>query len=365
MKHFIQKNKWYIFLYFYHLIFVFVAYYYRVNRGSSDAHTYWGKYLDINKYSWTNFINYGSDVLLLINYPFIRLGLPFIAGFIIYGTIGYFGILTWIKWTEKVIPSFYLFNINLLYLIFLFPNFHYATAALGKEPIVFWGIASIFYAFVSKKYFSFSFLLGALAVLIIRPHVALMLGFSFLVIFIFNPNYSLKKRLIVLFGSSIFFAILLYMVFQISQIYYWKWSRIQYYNDYSILSFQNSGSYVPMLEYNYVNKFFAFLYRPLFIDSHNIWLLFSSFENLFFLLLSSVTVVFAIKNFKKIQYPLVIKVVFLYTIVSCLLYVQRYANLGIFMRTKVMFQPFLVIAMVFILQQSVLLQSNKENNGES
>ena len=330
MKRFIQKNKWNIFLYFYHLIFVFVAYYYRVNRGSSDAHTYWGKYLDITKYSWTNFINYGSDVLLLINYPFIKLGLPFIAGFIIYGTIGYFGILTWIKWTEKVIPSIYLFNINLLYLIFLLPNFHYATAALGKEPIVFWGIASIFYAFVSKKYFSFSFIIGALAVFIIRPHVALMLGFSFLFIFIFNPNYSLKKRLIVLFGSSLFFAVLLYMVFQISQIYYWKWSRIQYFNDYSILSFQNSGSYVPMLEYNYANKFFAFLYRPMFFDAHNIWLLLSSFENLFFFLLSFLAFVFAIMNYKKIQYPLVLKIVFLYVLTILDVYIQEFDRLWLF-----------------------------------
>ncbi|WP_339661515.1 hypothetical protein [Croceibacter atlanticus] len=46
--------------------------------------------------------------------------------------------------------------------------------------------------------------------------------------------------------------------------------RLKYFNDYSILSFQDSGSYVPLLEYNYHEKFFAF-FLDLFFDTTQIY----------------------------------------------------------------------------------------------
>ncbi len=344
----------------YHLLFIQLGYKLRIDRGISDAHLYWGKSIDINQHSWLDFANYGTNFILFLNYPFIKLGLPFWFGFLMYGTIGFFGIKKFMDWTFLVFGNALKYKgFNVLYLIFFLPNLHFWTASLGKEALLFWGIASVFYAMASHNYKTFSFLIGSLVVLIIRPHVALMLLAAITFILLFDRNYSLKKRI----GFSVFalatLSMLLYMVFQLSNIRYWNWERITYFNDYSILSFRNSGTYVPMLEYNYFYKLFSFNFRPLFFHSNTIWAFFASVENFLVLLIHGIALIFIVKFYAKITFAQWIKIVFLFTFIASMLYVQRYANLGIFMRTKMMFQPFMMIALLFIIKQGIALKNLK------
>ncbi len=326
----------------------------------SDAHLYWGEKIDITQYDWFDFASYGTDFMLFLNYPLIKLGFPFWSGFLIYGIIGFYGIMKWMQWTAVVLGrTFMVKGINILPFFFFLPNFHVWTAVLGKEALVFWGIASVFYAFAVKKYKSFSAIAGILIVLIIRPHVALMLLSSFVIVLFFNSGYSLRKRLAIATVLSLVLATLVYMVLQLSQIRYWNWARIKRYNDFSILSFENSGSYVPMLEYNYGYKLFSFNFRPLFYDAKSFMHYLASLENGLILLLSVITLFFLGKYYRNMIFPSWVKIVFLLTAISSLLFVQRYANLGIFMRTKMMFQPFLLIAILFIIRQGLALRNSK------
>lgn len=350
----------YVLLFCYHLIFIAFAYWYRLQRGTSDAHLYWGKKFDINDYSWFDFASYGTNFILFLNYPFIKLGFPFWSGFLIYGTIGFLGILKWMQWTEKVFgEKLYFRGVNVLPMVFFLPNLHIWTAALGKEAIVFWGIASVFYAFSIKKHYTFSAITGVLVVFLIRPHVALMLLSAFVIVLFFNSNYSFKKRITIAFISVFIVSVLVYMVFQLSKIRYWNWNRIKYYNDYSILSFNDSGSYVPMLEYNYGYKLFSFNFRPLFFDANSILQYLASIENILLLFIHLLALFFVLRFYSKIEFQQWIKITFLFTLISSLLFVQRYANLGIFMRTKMMFQPFMLIALLCIIKQGLNLNNSK------
>lgn len=350
-----------ILLFGYHLLFILIAYKLRVERGISDAHLYWGKSIDINQYSWFDFANYGTKFILFLNYPFIKLGLPFWFGFLMYGTIGFFGIKKFMDWSFLVFekPLEYK-GFNLLYLVFFLPNIHYWTASLGKEALLFWGIASVFYALTSQNYKTWSFVVGSLLVLLIRPHVGMMLLAAIALIILFDRNYSLKKRIAFAAFALIFSSILLYMVFQLSNIRYWNWERITYFNEYSILSFKDSGAYVPMLDYNYFYKLFSFNFRPLFFDITSVLGFFASVENLMVLLLHCVALVFVVRFYSKVTLVQWQKIVFLFTFIASLLYVQRYANLGIFMRTKMMFQPFMMIALLFIIKQAIALKNLKD-----
>ncbi|QBZ97878.1 hypothetical protein [Flavobacterium sangjuense] len=348
-------------LFGYHLLFILIAYKLRVDRGISDAHLYWGKSIDINQHSWFDFANYGTNFILFLNYPFIKLGLPFWFGFLMYGIIGFLGIRKFMDWAFLVFgkPLQYK-GFNLLYLVFFLPNLHFWTASLGKEALLFWGIASVFYAMASHNYKTFSFVVGSLLVLIIRPHVALMLLAAIALIVLFDSKYSLKKRIAFFTFALVFLSMLLYMVFQLSNIRYWNWERITYFNEYSILSFKGSGTYVPMLEYNYFYKLFSFNFRPLFFDSINVWTFFGSIENCIVLLLHGIALFFVVKFYAKITFGQWLKIVFLFTFIASLLYVQRYANLGIFMRTKMMFQPFMMIALLFIIKQGIAFKNLKD-----
>lgn len=357
LKNFDKKD---VLIFVYHLFFILIAYKIRVDKGISDSHLYWGKTIDISQHSWFDFANYGTNFIVFLNYPFIKLGLPFWFGFFMYGVIGFFGIKKFIDWTSLVVgKAFEYKGFNLLYLVFFLPNLHFWTASLGKEALIFWGISAVFYAIASHNYKTLSFIIGSLLVLIIRPHVALMLLSAITVAVFFNSAYSIKKRIRFSVFAVTFLLVLLYMVFQLSNIRYWNWERISYFNEYSILSFKNSGSYVPMLEYNYLNKLFALNFRPLFFDAYSFWTVIASIENLFILLLYCFALFFVLKYYRKIHFAQWMKIAFLFTFIASAIYVQRYANLGIFMRTKMMFEPFTIIALCYICKQGLTLNNIK------
>lgn len=346
-------------LFLYHLFFIYLAYQLRINRGVSDSHSYWAQNINIDQYSWFYFADYGTNFILFLNYPLIKLGLPFWFGFLVYGLIGYMGILKWIEFSEKVLGEIVFKGYNILPLLFFLPNLHYWTATLGKEPLVFLAIAHVFIFLVDLKQGKIQLALAFILLLLIRPHIALMFLFSIMIVMFFQRRFSLKKMLIVLISSLGLFFILLYMVLQLTNIRYLNWNRIVYFNEYSILSFENSRAYVPMLDYSIWYKLFSFNFRPLFYDAYNFWTLLASFENILTLLCYVFAVPFLIINFKKVHFPYWFKVVFLFTLISSFIYVQRYANLGIFMRTKIMFQPFMWIFFLYIIKQSITFRKNR------
>jgi len=355
-----HKHKNYFSLFCYHFLFIVFAYFYRIERGSSDSNLYWFRSGYTNNKSWLDFAQYGTDFILFLNYPLTKIGLPFWFGYLLYGCIGFFGILKWMQWAELIMKDKLIYKgFNLLYLFFFLPNIHFWTASLGKEALVFWGIASVIYAITDCKNLSFSAIAGGLMVLLIRPHVALMLFFSIGVLFLLNKKYSLSKRFFIGIFTVSLCTLLLFMVFQLSHIRYWNWERITYFNEYSILSFRNSGSYVPMLDYTYLYKLFSFNFRPLFYDVNSIMSLFASFENLMVLMIFVLALFIVIRYYPKIKYTNAMKTVFLFSFIASVLYVERYANLGIFMRTKMMFQPFLIIALIEIIRQGFLLYKPK------
>ncbi|TBX66367.1 hypothetical protein EZL74_10990 [Flavobacterium silvisoli] len=351
-----KKSTFTIVLFFYHLVFVLISYQYYVTKGG-DAPLYWHTTNYSHHKSWVYFLNYGTDFILFLNYPFIKLGLPLWFGFLLYGCIGFFGILKWMQWAEQVLGSPVSYKgINILWVVLLFPSLHFWTAALGKEPLVFWGIASVFYALTIQKYNTFSFIAGSLLLIVIRPHVALMLLLAAVLIFVFQKKYSLRFRLILATAAVSVFGALCYMVLQITKIRYLDWNRIRYYNEYSILSFKNSGGYVPMLDYTYFYRLFSFNFRPLFFEVQSVFGFFSAAENTLLLLLYGLALLIVIRYYPKIAFPAWMQITFLFVLIASLLYIQRYANFGIFMRTKIMYQPFAVIALFCIIKQGLSLR---------
>lgn len=351
-----KKNKIVILFFVYHLAFIVLSYQYALVHGG-DAKLYWNPTI-----SWSDLGYYGTDFIRLLNYPFIKLGFPFWFGFLLYGIIGFFGILKWIKWAELVLKDKLTYKgFNFLYLIFLLPNLHVWTSILGKEPIIFWGIAAIVYAFTTQNFKTLSFITGSLAVLIIRPHIALMLLSALAIVLLFHKGFSIKKRLAVAAVSFTGVLVLLYAVFQATNINYWNWERINYFNEFSILSFKDSGSYVPMLEYHYFYKWFSFHFRPLFYDAHSALSFLASVENAFSLIVFIIALFFILRFYAKIKVTPEMKLIFLFTFIAGVLYVERYANLGIFMRTKMMFQPFLMVSLIIIIQQGLKLMKDQKN----
>ena len=349
-----------------HLLFVFFSWQERVQKGHSDAHYYWAQNFDISQYTWFDFFSYGTDFIVWLNYPFILLGIPFWGGFLLHGLLGYFAILHFIKWLQTLTDSsLSIGNINLLSILAFWPGLHYWTAGLGKEPLLFMCLVQIFMTISKYKSVSLTFIICSVLLLIIRPHVALLLLFAFGTSYmIFSKDHVRRKLTWAFFGISAS-GILGYMVLQLSQIRYLDWDRIVRFNKGSVLSFERSGTYVPMEDYSLFYRLVSFYFRPFIGEVNNLkgWL--AGFENLLYLLLHLLFVYLVVRYWKKnknIQWPLWWSTAVFLSLYCGSVYIFRYANFGIFMRTKLMYAPFMVAAILWLLhtiQKNQSIENNK------
>lgn len=347
-----------ILLFLYHALFCLVAYNY-LKLNNSDANLYWFQIEERPILSWGEYFNVGTDFMLFLNYPFAKiLQLPFWSGFVIYAIIGYLGILQFKKLTYKLLGTEELkvFNVNLLPLLFFMPNLHFWTAIIGKETLCFFWLSTIFLKLAQKKYKAISLWLSLAGLFILRPHVFIMLVVPLTIIYLFKGNWSRLQKGLLALGSFILVGVSYYFFLVLSEIESLSWDRLQRFNLGSILSFKRSASYVPIHEYTYPEKLFAFFFRPFFFDAYNLNMYILSLENLFLLIFHLIIAYLFFKFYKKIKFATVEKIILGFVGLAFLLYVQRYAGLGIFVRTKIMLQPFLLIVLIGILQSSQILK---------
>ncbi len=340
-----------LFLGIYHLFFVFISYDYLLQNGG-DALDYWFQTSSAQGQSWFDFFGYGTDAILFINYPLVNwFGISLLGGFLIYGLIGFLGFiqlyrLALLMLNTVVLPSFTKY---ILYAFLLLPNTHFWTAMIGKEALVFTALATLFLKAYQQKYSSLLFILSFLLIFLVRPHVAFMLVLTFGIVTLFSSKVMLKNKLISLGTTLLLLSVSFYMFLQLSEIKRLDWSRIQRFNLGSLRSFEGSGSVVPMETYSYPMKLFTFYFRPFFEKSANPYYLILSVENLFTLILiaaGTVALVYYRKKIKNFEY---IAFIILFCILAGLLFTQRYAGLGILVRTKIMLLPFLGITLISVL----------------
>ena len=355
-----KYNYFKIALFFYHMLFVLTAYYYVINNGG-DALKYWLKDIDLNANQWFHFLSFGTDLILFLNYPLVKyFELPLIFGFFLYGVIGYFGVLQFYEFSKKIVGENLVFKgFNLLQIFMFLPSLHFWTSILGKDPIVFWGIATFLNSLISKEK-NLKLFLSLFLIVLIRPHVALFLIICFLVpYFIFKFKEISNRLLYVLFTitASVFSTVFLLSISEIENLDYDKAIR---YNDHSLKSLEYSNSYIPMKSYSYPEKIFAINFRPLFFDVHNYWGIFVSIENIFLLSLYLAFLFLIVFNLSKIKWNLFMFLIIFYNLLSSIIYVKRYSDLGLLIRTKNMFQPFMVLVIISVFTQVIV--NNKLKN---
>lgn len=334
----------------YHLSFSIFNWNYFAENGG-DASFYWFQTAASASKSFSDLKWYGSDLILLLNYPLAEgIGLDIRWGFFIYSLIGYLGIVQFYRlcavFNEKR-PVFQCFNVYLS--ILLLPNLHFWTAGLGKEALCFLCIATLFFEIAKGNFKSAFFVISAILLILIRPHYALLVLFSIAAIYLFNSKLKLKKRLAIGIVSSVLLYGLFYIVLQLSEIKRMDFDRIARFNEYSLLSFKHSGSYVPIIEYSYPYKIFTFFFRPLLNEIPTFFGIVLGIENLLVLLLHCIAFIWFCFNYKRITFQPVHTVIVIFTLISAIVFVQRYSGFGIFARTKVMMQPFMCLVLVWIL----------------
>lgn len=349
MKFKIDEHFYFLlFLGIYHLFFVFISFDY-VTKNGSDSFLYWFQTESTQHKSWFEFFNYGTNAVLFLNYPFAKiLSIPFFFGFLLYSLIGFFGFiqlyrLALLIMNKTVIPKAIKY---LLYTFLLLPNTHFWTSMIGKEAIIFAALSTLFLKAYQQKFTSVGFILSFLVVFVIRPHVAFMLLLALLFVLLFSSKMNGKQKTITFGGVSLMLLISFFMFLQLSEIKRLDWSRIQRYNLVSLRSFEGSGSFVPMENYSYPMKLFTFYFRPLFEKFDNLYFWGLNIENAFWLLLILFGI-FLFVNYRSIFWKDdFAKFIVFFCLIGGILFTQRYSGLGIFVRTKIMFLPYLGLLII-------------------
>lgn len=342
-------------LFLYHLMFAGIAcVYFLYNKG--DANNYW----NLTEH-WTSYIGIGTKVIKLINYPLVAvLKLPFWFGLLIYNLIGFVAIWELYSFAHHYIRPKTKMADLLLKILCLLPNLHFWTSIVGKEPVIFLAVVWIMTQYADAKFYSFKSILGWLLLMAIRPHVAMFLLLAIVILLLFSSGkLTIKKVRMIIFGMAGSFIMYILTLKLLNRNPF----DIQYIlerNDASLMAFQRADSYVPMIDYNVFERFFALNFRPLFLDANSWLTLILSVENLLVLILFSGALFYCFKHFKTITTDSFTKLSIGFFLISSFFFIQRYSCLGIFARTKIMYMTFVLIAAIRII--NIKMTKNDANN---
>lgn len=338
----------------YHLVGTLFFYSY-TQAHASDATLYWFVNAKPAGHSWFELFGYGNHLMRWLNYPFaVLLQLPLWAGTLLYSVIGYLGILQLYKLGRLFIGDYLIFKgFNLLPLLAFMPNLHFWTAGITKEVLCFYAIATILLQLQRDRIKSLAFIASWTLLIGVRPHVVFILLASIGVVYMWFIPLSRKRKLLYTLSLTTLLIFLYIMVCGIIHIHPLDIERWLANNESWRNSFMQSGSYVPIQQYSYAYKFFTFYFRPFFYDTKHMYSWVLSIENVVLLTLYGTALYQWFMNRKTIKLHYVLWSIIVFNVLGFIIYVQRYAGLGIFVRTKMMFQPFMVMVLLYILIKTI------------
>ena len=350
-------------LYWYHLVF-FLIYFTYASFEASDSKAY---YIDagVIRENWTSLFLTGTKFIVFVANPLVQFGFSYLTVMLIFAWTGYVGfVFAYIFFKENITINVTVFKkYDFLTLLLFLPNMHFWTVSLGKGSLIFMGLMLFAYALRFPQKRIFALVLGGFLVYMIRPHVML-----FVLVGVMFGILTGKSKLgggikILILAASILFlfaakgSILSVAKLQDSE------NVVQDFDQFALKQsgrLETSGSGVQMSNYPLPVKFFTFWFRPLFVDSPGVLGIFSSAENLIYLLLFAKI---ANRRFLRfiIKAPYLVKTSFIIFLLTSFALTFVMSNLGIMMRQKsmVMYFGFFVIYYFLANEKFQLLTKNK------
>ena len=349
-------------LYWYHLFF-FVVYAIYASYNSSDS----GRYYNMgNNYgdSWMLLYEPGTKFVGFVATPFVQLGFSYMSLMLLFSWMGYIGfVFAYLFFKENISINVIVFKrFDLLTLLLFLPNMHFWTVSLGKGSIIFMGLMMFTQAIKYPQKRLFTLILGVFLVYMVRPHVMLfMLVGVMLGLLTGKDKMKIGLKIFILLVSLGFLYQASSTILHVANLE----NSQNVVDDFGQFSDQRSiglsekaGSGISMSSYPLPLKFFTFWFRPLFVDSPNILGLFSSLENLLYLLLF-----IKICNRRFIKFlrksPYMVKMSFIVFLLTSFAMTFVMSNLGIIMRQKSMVMYFGFFVIYYFLANEKWLKEQK------
>ncbi|MCF1751811.1 hypothetical protein [Mariniradius sediminis] len=329
-------------LYGYHMLFAGVFTWYLLEHGG-DAVRYWSLEADVsqNPVNWTDYWGHGTFFLQWLHYwPSKVLGLEFWFGNVLYAGISWLGFREIFSLMRPFIAnSGNRVLVATGWLILFLPNAHFWSSGVGKEAWLLLGLALVLKGFSSLRVNWFIAVFGLLLAFWVRPAFGIVLGSVSFVFVLADRNLGLKtKALVGLIGLLA------------GSLGIWKLSVMMHLEDISLASIQQfsasqldflagfqASSEIPMAEYNWLQRFWALLFRPNILEASDFWSFAAALENMVGLALtiSGLIAVLSIPKFKLFaSLPKFLILALFVCLGMCVVYGLTLNNLGIIMRMK-------------------------------
>jgi len=263
---------------------LFGVYYLYAQSNASDSGAYFRKVVqNYRGDNWEAFYGTSTTFIEFIGYPFIKyFGFNYESMMILFSFFGLLGFLFFIKVVEdKIKFTHYIWGVNFIFLIFLFPNLHFWTVSFGKGSLIFFGLGLFFYGLSKYSQRIIALIIGGVVVYHIRPHIFFVMLISFIISATLEGKLNFV-RVTMLIGSSFLFFMLLGDVQTLTGI-----EDIESFStlDTRAESLLRATSGVDLSKYNQVEKLLTFWFRPLFFDAPGFLGIITSIENLFNILI--------------------------------------------------------------------------------
>lgn len=352
-------------LYWYHLLF-FLIYYTYATFNASDSKAYYAD-ASIPRENLITLFETGTKFIVFIANPFVQFGFSYLTLMLIFSWMGYVGfIFAYLYFQENITINVTVFKkYDLLTLLLFLPNMHFWTASLGKGSLIFMGLMLFIYALRFPQKRLFALILGGFIVYMVRPHVMLFVLVGVMIgILTGRSKIGGGIKILVLLVSVGFLYLAQNSILGVANLEGSE-NVVQDFDQFASEQSQRlvtTDSGVDMSNYPLPFKFFTFWFRPLFIDSPSALGIFSSIENLIYLLLF-------LKIFNKrflkfiFKAPYLVKTSFIIFVLSSFALTFVMSNLGIIMRQKsmVMYFGFFVIYYFLASEKYEMMQKNKPN----
>ena len=341
-------------LFYYHLIF-FGIYYATTIFSRSDSIMYYnkaseiGSYFDIFSKTGTSFIDNFAAI-------FVQFGLSYESLMLLFSYFGYIGfVFAYLFFRENIPINVTVFKkYNLLQLLLFLPNMHFWTASLGKGSLIFMGLMIFAFSIKKPRQRIIFLVVGGFFVYMIRPPVMIFILAGFVIgLLTGREKLSVPFRIILVTASLLFLFYTQESIFAVLGLDSGSDSILNDFTDYANTQsdrLETSNSGVAMQSYSLPYRLFTFWFRPLFVDSPSILGIFSSAENLVYLLLFYKLIDKRFISFIR-KAPYMVKMSAITFISASYSMTFILTNLGIIMRQKTMVMYFGLFVVYYFLAE--------------
>jgi hypothetical protein len=268
--------------------------------------------------------------------------ISYLGTFFLFHIFGFIGLLAFYAALNQIVKNKTKFIKRLVLITIFLPSLNFWTSAIGKDSLIFMAIGLSLWASLKLKKRIWLIILSIAIIVMIRPHIAGTFIIALTISFTFDKNLPLIRRFILgilsLLAVSIMvpFALKYAGLSDISQ-----GSNVIKYIEERQSHNQIGGGGIDISSMSLPSQLFTYTFRPLPIEAHSITALLASLDNLFLLFLFLLFLKGFYKN-KKIYHTYNTTFITVFIIFTWMILAITTANLGIAIRQKWMFLPFLI-----------------------